>query len=44
VPPGDQTQQQAYLCQQLLDENVTHVVANECCKGMEAGTTTLELL
>jgi len=44
VPPGDQTQQQAYLCQQLLDENVTHVVANECCKGMEEGPTTLELL
>lgn len=40
MPPGDQTQQQSYLFQQLLDKYVTHVVANECCKGVEAGTTT----
>jgi hypothetical protein len=40
VPPGDQTQQQPSLLQQLLDEYVTHVVANEFCKGVEAGTTT----
>jgi hypothetical protein len=43
VPPGDQTQQQSYLLQQLLDEYVTHVVTNECCKGVEAGTTTRAL-
>jgi hypothetical protein len=43
VPLGDHTQQQAYQCQQLLDEYVTHVVANEYYKGVEASITTLAL-